>query len=108
VISGICAVVLGALLLGSELADRWRGRRSELARIAEIVATLDRFQWWVLEDLAEARQAFVNRDRNCASEETRAFLAARERATQCGIPDEVAVYRLADRIIRDRDNSAVK
>jgi hypothetical protein len=50
----------------------------------------------------------VNRDRNWGSEETRAFLAARERATQCGIPDEVAVYRLADRIIRDRDNSVVK
>ncbi len=34
---------------------------------------------------------------------TRAFLAAREAAIKVGIPDEVAVYRLADQMIRERD-----
>ncbi len=59
------------------------------------------------EDLAEARQAFLNRDRASGNEEVGPFLAARERATRCGIPDEVAVYRLADQIIQDRDRHAL-
>ncbi|MFF2113606.1 hypothetical protein [Rhodococcus koreensis] len=102
-ITAVCAMVLGLLLGGSDLADRWRSRQSERARIAEIAAGLDRFQWWVLEDLADARQAFLNRDRTAGDEQVRAFIAARERATKVGIPDELAVYRLADRIIHDRD-----
>lgn len=102
-ITAVCAMVLGVLLAGSDLADRWRTRRSERARIAEIAARLDRFQWWVLEDLAEARHAFLYRDRRQGDEEIRAFLAAREAATNVGIPDEVAVYRLADQMIRERD-----
>ncbi|WP_370184799.1 hypothetical protein [Rhodococcus wratislaviensis] len=108
-ITAVCAVVLGLLLGGSELADRWRTRRSERARVAEIAAGLDRFQWWVLEDLADARQAFLNRDRTSRDDEqVRAFLAARDAATQVGIPDELAVYRLADRIIQDRDRHALR
>ncbi|GCE37817.1 hypothetical protein Rhow_000663 [Rhodococcus wratislaviensis] len=102
-ITAVCAMVLGVLLGGSDLADRWRTRQSERARIAEIAAGLDRFQWWVLEDLADARQAFLYRDREQGDEEVRAFLAARERATKVGIPDELAVYRLADQMIRERD-----
>ncbi|UOT08437.1 hypothetical protein MPY17_39935 (plasmid) [Rhodococcus opacus] len=105
-IAAICAVVLGVLLGGSDLADRWRTRQSERARIAEIAAGLDRFQWWVLEDLADARHSFLNRDRRHGDEEARAFHAARERATKVGIPDEMAVYRLADQIIQDRDRHA--
>ena len=96
-------MVLGVLLGGLDLADRWRARQSERARMAEIAANLDRFQWWVLEDLAEARQAFLHRDRASGDVEIRAFIAARERATTVGIPDELAVYRLADGIIRERD-----
>lgn len=42
-ITAVCAVVLGVLSAGSDLANRWRGSRSERARIAEITATLDRF-----------------------------------------------------------------
>jgi len=103
VITAVCAVVLGALLAGSDLAGRWRTRRSERARIAEIAARLDRFQWWVLEDLAAARQAFLYRDRRQGDEKIRAFLAAREAAINVGIPDEVAVYRLADQMIPERD-----
>ena len=106
-ITAVCAVVLGLLLGGSDLADRWRTRQSERARIAEIAAGLDRFQWWVLEDLAEARQAFLNRNRTAGDEKVEAFIAARERATKVGIPDEPAVYRLADRIIHDRDRHAL-
>ena len=102
-ITAVCAMVLGVLLAGSDLAGRRRTRRSERARIAEIAAGLDRFQWWVLEDLAEARQAFLYRDRGRGDEEVRAFLAAREAAIKVGIPDEVAVYRLADQMIRERD-----
>ncbi|WAM19712.1 hypothetical protein [Rhodococcus sp. JS3073] len=107
-ITAVCAMVLGVLLGGSELADRWRTRQSERARIDEIAAGLDRFQWWVLEDLAEARQAFLYRDRASGDVEVRAFIAARERATRCGIPDEVAVYRLADQIIQDRNRHALR
>jgi len=103
VITAVCAMVLGVLLAGSDLAGRRRTRRSERARIAEIAAGLDRFQWWVLEDLAAARQAFLYRDRGPGDEEVRAFLAARETAIKVGIPDEVAVYRLADQMIRERD-----
>ncbi|QSE86104.1 hypothetical protein [Rhodococcus koreensis] len=102
-ITAVCAVAFGVLLGGSDLADRWRTRRSERARIAEIAAGLDRFQWWVLEDLAAARQAFLYRDRATGDEEVRAFLAAREAAINVGIPDEVAVYRLADQMIGERD-----
>jgi len=103
VITAVCAMVLGVLLASSDLAGRWRSRRSEGVRIAEIAAGLDRFQWWVLEDLAEARRAFLYRDRGQGDEEVRAFFAAREAAIQVGIPDEVAVYRLADQMIRERD-----
>lgn len=106
-IAAVCAMVLGVLLGGSDLADRWRTRQSERARIAEIAAGLDRFQWWVLEDLADTRQAFLNRDRTSGDDEVRAFLAARERATKVGIPDELALYRLADQIIQDRDRHAI-
>ena len=102
-ITAVCAMVLGVLLAGSDLADRRRTRQSERARIAEIAARLDRFQWWVLEDLAAARQAFLYRDRATGDEKVRAFLAARETAIKVGIPDEVAVYRLADQMIRERD-----
>ncbi|RYE38952.1 MAG: hypothetical protein EOP24_45645 [Hyphomicrobiales bacterium] len=102
-ITAVCAMVLGVLLAGSDLAGRWRSRRSERARIAAIAAGLDRFQWWVLEDLADARQAFLYRDRATGDEKIRAFLAARETAINVGIPDEVAMYRLADQMIRDRD-----
>ncbi|MFC9359886.1 hypothetical protein ACFTZB_25375 [Rhodococcus sp. NPDC057014] len=106
-ITAVCAVVLGLLLGGSDLADRWRTRRSERARIAEIAAGLDRFQWWVLEDLADARQAFLRRNRTAGDEQVRAFLAARDAATKVGIPDELAVYRLADQIIQGRDRHAL-
>ncbi|WP_244163428.1 hypothetical protein [Rhodococcus koreensis] len=92
---------------GYDLADRWRTRQSERARIAGIAAGLDRFQWWVLEDLADARQAFLKRDRTSGDDEVRAFIAAREHATEIGIPDELAVYRLADQIIQDRDPHAL-
>ncbi|WP_172652550.1 hypothetical protein [Rhodococcus opacus] len=102
-IAAVCAMVFGVLLGGSDLADRWRTRQSQRARIAEIAAGLDRFQWWVLEDLADARQAFLHRDREQGDEEVRAFLAAREAAIKVGIPDELAVYRLADQMIRERD-----
>ncbi|WKN60286.1 hypothetical protein HJ581_0041760 [Rhodococcus opacus] len=102
-ITAVCAMVLGVLLAGSDLADRRRTRRSERARIAEIAAGLDRFQWWVLEDLADARQAFLYRDHSQGDKEVRAFLAARQAAIKVGIPDEVAVYRLADQMIRERD-----
>ena len=102
-ITAVCAMVLGVLLAGSDLAGRWRTRQSDAARIAEIAARLDRFQWWVLEDLADARHAFLYRDRASGDEEVRAFLAAREAAMNVGIPDEVAVYRLADQMIRERD-----
>ncbi|MCZ4590141.1 hypothetical protein O4328_42090 [Rhodococcus opacus] len=78
-ITAVCAVVVGVLLAGSDLADRWRGSRSERARIAEITATLDRFQWLVLEDLAEARHNVLHRDRTSGNDEIRAFIAARER-----------------------------
>ncbi|MFF2110650.1 hypothetical protein [Rhodococcus koreensis] len=101
-ITAVCAVVFGVLLGGSDLAGRWRSRRSERVRSAEIAAGLDRFQWWVLEDLADARQAFLYRDREQGDEEVRAFLAAREAAVKVGIPNEVAVYRLADQMIRER------
>ena len=101
-ITAVCAMVLGLLLGGSDLADRRRTRQSERARIAEIAAGLDRFQWWVLEDLAETRQAFLHRDRRNGDEEVQAFAAALERATKVGIPDEPAVYRLADQLIRNR------
>ncbi|QYA99681.1 hypothetical protein I1A62_00180 (plasmid) [Rhodococcus sp. USK10] len=106
-ITAVCAVILGLLLGGSDLADRWRTRQSERARIAEIAAGLDRFQWWALEDLADARHAFLNRDRTSGDEQVQAFLAARERATKVGIPDELALYRLADQIIQDRDRHAL-
>ncbi|UNN05124.1 hypothetical protein MOO23_37865 (plasmid) [Rhodococcus opacus] len=86
---------------GSDLADQWRGSRSERARITEITASLDRFQWLVLEDLAEARHNVLHRDRASGNDEIRAFIAARERATRVGTPDGVAVYRLADRLIRE-------
>ncbi|MDI9979309.1 hypothetical protein [Rhodococcus sp. IEGM 1307] len=102
-ITAVRAMVLGVLLAGSDLAGRWRTRQSERARIAEIAARLDRFQWWALEDLAEARQAFLYRDRATGEEKVRAFLAARQAAINVGIPDEVAVYRLADQMIRERD-----
>ncbi|EID79006.1 MULTISPECIES: hypothetical protein [Rhodococcus] len=100
-ITAVCAVVLGVLSAGSDLANRWRGSRSERARIAEITATLDRFQWLVLEDLAEARHNVLHRDRASGNDEIRAFFAAREFATRVGIPDEVAVYHLADQLIRE-------
>ncbi len=103
-ITAVCAMVFAVLLGGSELADRWRTRQSERSRIDEIAGSLDRFQWAVLEDLAEARQAFLDRDRAQRGEETSAFIAARESATRFGIPDEEAVYRLADQILRDRDS----
>jgi hypothetical protein len=96
-ITALCVMVFGVLLGGSDLADRWRTRRSERARIAEIAARLDRFQWWVLEDLAAARQAFLYRDRRQGDEKIRGFLAARDAATKVGIPAELAVYRLAAR-----------
>jgi len=105
-ITAVCARVLGALLGGSDLADRWRTVQSERARVAEIAASLDRFQWLVLEDLAEARHRFLHRDRRQGNEEVRVFIAARERATKVGVPDELAVYRLADQIIRERDKQA--
>ena len=101
-ITAICAVALGVLLAGSDLAARWRGSRSERARITEITASLDRFQWLVLEDLTEARHNVLHRDRTSGNDEIRAFIAARERATRVGIPAEVAVYHLADRLIRER------
>ncbi|MDT2009478.1 hypothetical protein FXW78_46850 [Rhodococcus opacus] len=108
-IGAVCAVVLGVLLTGSDLADRWRGHRSQRVRIAEIADSLDRFQWAVLEHLAEARHNFLYRDRaRPGNEECRAFIAAREAADRFGIPDEVAVYRLADRIIRERDKQALR
>ncbi|EKT82512.1 hypothetical protein WSS_A11543 [Rhodococcus opacus M213] len=116
-ITAVCAVALGVLLAGSDLADRWRGSRSERARIVEITASLDRFQWLVLEDLAEARRNVLHRDRAPGNDEIRAFIAARERATGVGIPGRgagsvhrttaydtcggVAVYRLPDRLIRE-------
>ncbi|PBC40028.1 hypothetical protein CJ179_33545 [Rhodococcus sp. ACS1] len=106
-ITAVCAMVFGVLLAGYDLADRWRTRQSERARIAGIAAGLDRFQWWVLEDLADARQAFLKRDRTSGDDEVRAFIAAREHATKIGIPDELAVYRLADQIIQDRDPHAL-
>ncbi|WP_016881782.1 MULTISPECIES: hypothetical protein [unclassified Rhodococcus (in: high G+C Gram-positive bacteria)] len=96
-ITALCVMVFGVLLGGSDLADRWRTCRSERARIAEIAAGLDRFQWCVLEDLADARQAFLSRDRASEDEEVRALIAARDAATKVGIPDELAVYRLAAR-----------
>lgn len=65
-ITAVCALALGLLLDGSDLADRWRTRQSERARIA---AGLDRFQWLVLEDLADARQTFLCRDRASGHEE---------------------------------------
>ncbi|MDT2004131.1 hypothetical protein FXW78_04010 [Rhodococcus opacus] len=108
-IGAVCAVVLGVLLTGSTLADRWREDRSQRARIAEIAEGLDRFQWAVLEDLAEARHNFLYRDpARPGDEECRAFIAAREAADRFGIPDEVAVYRLADRIIRERDQQTLR
>ena len=107
-IAAVCAGVLGVLLAGSHLADRWRGSRSERARIAEITASLDRFQWLVLEDLAEARHNVLHRDRTSGNDEGRAFITARERATRVGIPDEVELYRLADRLIRERDQQPLR
>ncbi|MDF3307044.1 hypothetical protein P3H15_18640 [Rhodococcus sp. T2V] len=107
-ITAVCVVVLAVLLAGSDLADRWRTGRSERARIAEITAGLDRFQWWVLEDLAEARHKLVHRDRASGNDEVRAFIAARERATKVGIPDEVAVYRLTDQLIREREQQPLR
>jgi|SRR6476620_11418355 hypothetical protein len=106
-ITAVCAMVFGVLLGGSELADRWRTRQSKRSRIDAITGSLDRFQWAVLEDLADARQAFLDRDRTQRGEETRAFIAARERATRFGIPDEEAVYRLGDQILQDRDSQAL-
>ncbi|UZG60140.1 hypothetical protein [Rhodococcus opacus] len=100
-ITAVCAVALCVLLAGSDLADRWRGSRSESARITEITATLDRFQRVVLEDLAEARHNVLHRDRASENDEIRAFIAGRERATRVGIPDEVTVYHLADRLLRE-------
>lgn len=99
-ITAVCAMAFGVLLAGSDLADRRRTRQSERARIAEIAAGLDRFQWW---DLADARHAFLYRNRATGDEEVTAFLAARETAINVGIPDEVAMYRLADQMIRERD-----
>ncbi|ABG99821.1 hypothetical protein RHA1_ro08777 (plasmid) [Rhodococcus jostii RHA1] len=106
-ITAVCAVVLGLRLGGSDLADRWRTRQVGAGRIAEIAAGLDRFQWWVLETLSDARQAFLNRNRTSGDEQVRAFLTARDAATKVGIPDELAVYRLADQIIHDRDQHAL-
>nr|WP_271210744.1 hypothetical protein [Rhodococcus wratislaviensis]GLK36251.1 hypothetical protein GCM10017611_31080 [Rhodococcus wratislaviensis] len=100
-ITAVCAVALCVLLAGSDLADRWRGSRSERARITEITASLDRFQRVVLEDLAEARHNVLHRDRASGNDEIQAFIAARDRATRVGIPDGVAVYRLPDRLIRE-------
>ncbi|ABH00273.1 MULTISPECIES: hypothetical protein [Rhodococcus] len=105
-ITAICAMVLGVLLGGSDLADRWRTVQSKRVRIAEIATSLDRFQWLVLEDLAEARHQFLYRDRRQGNKQVIAFIAAQERATKVGIPDELAVYRLADQIIRERDKQA--
>jgi hypothetical protein len=107
-ITAVCAMVLGVLLGGSELADRWRTRQSERSRIDEIADSLDRFQWAVLEDLAEARHRFLYRGRRQGNAEVRAFIAARERATKVGVPDELAVYRLAERIIWERDRHALR
>ncbi|QHE73510.1 hypothetical protein [Rhodococcus sp. WAY2] len=105
-ISEFRGVVVDTLLSGASLADRWREARSQRARMAEIAATLDRFQWLVLEDLAEARRAFQHRDRQRGNAEVTAFLAAHERARMVGIPDERAVYRLADRMAQARDRQA--
>jgi hypothetical protein len=85
-------MVFGVLLGGSELADRWRTRRSERSRSDEIAGNLDRFQWAVLEELAEARHRFLYRDRRQGNAEVRAFIAARDAATKVDIPDELAVY----------------
>jgi hypothetical protein len=101
-ITAVCAVVFAVLLGGSELADRRRTRPSERSRIAENAGHLDRFQWAVPEDLAEACQAFLDRDRTQRGEETSAFIAAREGATRFAIPDEETVYRLGDQILRER------
>lgn len=62
----------------------------------------------MLEDLAEARHRFLYRDRRQGNAVVRAFIAARERATKVGIPDELAVYRLADRIIQERDRQPLR
>ncbi len=106
-ITAVCAGVLGVLLAGSGLADRWRGSRSERARIAEITASLDRFQWLVLEGLAEARHNVLHRDRTRERRESGVHYGPRARP-RFGIPDEVAVYRLADRLIRERDQQPLR
>ena len=49
-----------------------------------------RFQWLVLANFAEVRHNVVHRDRGLGDDEIRAFIAARERDTRVGIPDEVA------------------
>ena len=105
-ISEFRSAVVDALRSGASLPDRWREARSQRARMVEIAATLDRFQWLVLEDLAEARRAFQHRDRQRGSAEVTAFLAAHERARMVGIPDERAVRRLADRMAWARDRQA--
>lgn len=107
-ITAVCAMIFGVLLGGSELADRWRTRQLERSRIDEIASSLDRFQWAVLEDLAAARHRFLHRDRRQGNAEVRAFIVARDAATKVGIPDELAVYRLTDRIIRERDRHALR
>ncbi|KAF0957955.1 MULTISPECIES: hypothetical protein [Rhodococcus] len=60
----------------------------------------------MLEDLAEGRHQFLYRDRRQGNKQVIALIAAQERATKVGIPDELAVYRLADQIIRERDKQA--
>ncbi|MGV9866300.1 hypothetical protein [Rhodococcus koreensis] len=66
------------------------------------------FHWAVLEDLAEAHHRFLYRDRRQGNAEVRAFIAARDAATKVGIPDQLAVYHIANRIIRERDTHALR
>jgi len=42
------------------------------------------------------------------NDESRAFITARERAPRVGIRTKVAVYRLADRLIRERDQQPLR
>ncbi|GAF46863.1 hypothetical protein [Rhodococcus wratislaviensis] len=85
-ITAVCAGVLGVLgvlLAGSGLADRWRGSRSERAWIAEITASLDRSSGWCSKTSPKHVTMFCT-ETAPGNDESRAFITARERAPGSG------------------------
>lgn len=73
--------------------------------VSPIATSLDRFQWLVLDDLAEASHQFLYRDRRQGNKQVIAFIAAQERH-QGRYPRRTGGVPLADQIIRERDKQA--